>query len=480
VMGAVGGTTDLRMTKTMNARDTLPIAVIGAGPIGLAAAAHLATRNLPFLVIEAGAGPGAAVAEWGHVTIFSPWRFNIDAAARTLLEPTGWHIDELDRDPKGRELVDRYLAPLAAHPRIAPYLRFRSRVVAVTRQSMDRVPSRGREERPFEIAMVGENGRQDTLLARAVIDASGTWRCPNPAGAGGVPAVGEREAAARIRYGIPDVFGTERRRYAGRKVLVIGAGHSAMDAILGLARLKSEAPQTTVLWAMRSTPTEKTFGGLTDDQLASRGALGERAKAAVDRGDVTIVAPFRVAAFSLAEDGISVSAETAEGMRTIAVDEVIVATGFRPDYSALSEIRLDLHPWLECPRALGPLIDPNEHSCGTVPPHGVRELEQPERDFYIVGMKSYGRAPTFLMVTGYEQVRSVVAALAGDREAALHTRLVLPETGVCDGPGLSDEAASCAPASVSGAPAACCGAPKTKVQRSGIVARSTADIAPAE
>ncbi len=464
----------------MTPRESLPIAVIGVGPIGLAAAAHLAARNLPFVAIEAGAGPGAAVAEWGHVTIFSPWRFNIDAAARTLLEPTGWRIDDLDRDPKGRELVDRYLAPLAAHARIAPHLRFRSRVVAVTRQSMDRVPSRGREERPFEIAMVGDNGKQDTLLARAVIDASGTWRCPNPAGAGGVPAVGEKEAGARIRYGIPDVFGAERRRYAGHRVMVIGAGHSAMDSILGLARLKSEAPQTTVLWAMRSPPTEKTFGGLTDDQLASRGALGKRAKAVVDAGDVTIVAPFRVAAFSLADGAISVSGETADGRRTIAVDEAIVATGFRPDYSALSEIRLDLHPWLECPRALGPLIDPNEHSCGTVPPHGVRELEQPERDFYIVGMKSYGRAPTFLMMTGHEQVRSVVAALAGDREEALDTRLVLPETGVCDGPGLSDGAAPCAPASVSGAPGACCGTPKTKVQRSGIVAGSTADIAPAE
>jgi hypothetical protein len=462
----------------MNTRDSLPIAVIGAGPIGLAAAAHLAMRDLPFVVIEAGAGPGAAVAEWGHVTIFSPWRFNIDAAARALLEPTGWRIDELDRDPKGCELVERYLAPLAAHPRVAPHVRFRSRVVAVTRQAMDRVPSKGREDRAFEIAMVGESGQQETLLARAVIDASGTWRSPNPAGASGVPAIGEKEAAARIRYGIPDAFGAERSRYAGRKVLVVGSGHSAMDAVIGLARLKAEVPQTTALWAMRSAPTAKTFGGLTDDQLASRGALGERAKAAVDRGDIVIVAPFRVAAFSLAEGGVAIIGETAEGMRTITVDEVIVATGFRPDYSALSEIRLDLHPWLECPRILGPLIDPNEHSCGTVPPHGVRELEQPERDFYIVGMKSYGRAPTFLMMTGYEQVRSVVAALAGDREAALATRLVLPETGVCNGPGLSDEAASCAPAGA--AAAACCGTPKTKAKRAGAETRSPADVAPAE
>jgi hypothetical protein len=462
----------------MTTRESLPIAVIGAGPIGLAAAAHLATRNLPFVVIEAGSGPGAAVSEWGHVTIFSPWRFNIDAAARSLLEPTGWRIDDLDRDPRGRELVDRYLAPLAAHPRIAPHLRFHSRVVAVTRQAMDRVPSKGREERPFEIAMSGDNGKRDTLLARAVIDASGTWRRPNPAGANGVPAAGEEAAAAFIRYGIPDVFGRERPRYAGRRVLVTGSGHSAMDAIIGLARLRAEAPQTRVLWAMRSAPTARTFGGLTDDQLASRGALGERAKAAVDRGDVMIVAPFRVAVFAPTERGIAVSGETDDGLRTITVDEAIVATGFRPDYLALSEIRLDLHPWLECPRALGPLIDPNEHSCGTVPPHGVRELEHPERDFYIVGMKSYGRAPTFLMMTGYEQIRSVVAALAGDWKAAIDTQLVLPETGVCEGPGLSYEAFSCAPADSDDD--ACCGSPKTKAVRSCATPRLPAEAAPAE
>ena len=211
-----------------------------------------------------------------------------------------------------------------------------------------------------------------------------------------------------------------------------------MDSILGLARLKNDVPATEILWAMRSEPTERTFGGLDDDQLAGRGALGERSKAAVDRGAVQLIAPFRVSEFQLTEDAVAVTGATKGGRETIAVDEVIVATGFRPDFAALSELRLDLHPWLESPRALGPLIDPNEHSCGTVPPHGEDELKHPEQGVYIVGMKSYGRAPTFLMITGYEQVRSVVAALAGDWAAAGDTRLVLPETGVCHGPGTAD------------------------------------------
>ena len=445
------------MDGTLISPATLPVAVIGAGPVGLAAAAQLAVRNLPFILFEAGDGPGAAIQEWRHVTFFSPWRYNVDDAARSLLAPTGWDVDDPDRDPTGGELVDDYLAPLAAHPRLAPHLRFCARVIAVTRRAMDRVPSKARDAQPFEIVTEAPDGRQERTLARAVIDASGTWLAPNPAGASGVPAQGERDSAARIRYGIPDVFGAERRRYAGRKVMVVGAGHSAMDSIIGLARLKADDARTTILWAMRSAPTEKTFGGLTDDQLGSRGALGERAKAIVDSGQATIVAPFRVRAFALRGESIIVHGEAVDGDKSVAVDEVIVATGFRPDFSALSEIRLDLHPWLECPRELGPLIDPNEHSCGTVPPHGVGELSHPEQDFYIAGMKSYGRAPTFLMMTGYEQVRSIVAALAGDWAAARDTRLVLPETGVCEGPGLSAEAAGgcCAPSRTAASPGSC-------------------------
>ena len=165
-----------------------------------------------------------------------------------------------------------------------------------------------------------------------------------------------------------------------------------------------------------------------------------------------LVAPIRVNAFQIGDGVITVTGETDHGDDTIEVDEVIVATGFRPDFSAMSELRLDLHPWLESSRQLGPLIDPNEHSCGTVPPHGEHELRHPEPGVYIVGMKSYGRAPTFLMITGYEQVRSVVAALAGDWAAARDTRLVLPETGVCHGPGIADEPVTMPPVH-----AACCG-----------------------
>jgi hypothetical protein len=127
------------------------------------------------------------------------------------------------------------------------------------------------------------------------------------------------------------------------------------------------------------------------------------------------------------------------------VDRIVVATGQRPNLALTRELRLDLDPWLESPKALGPLIDPNLHSCGSVPPHGHRKLSHPEPGFYTVGIKSYGRAPTFLMLTGYEQVRSVTAALAGDLRAADDVQLVLPETGVCSTqlPGAGSAAETC-------------------------------------
>ncbi len=433
-------------------KPVLPVAVIGAGPVGLAAAAHLAERGLPFVLLEAGREVAAAMRQWGHVTFFSPWRFNVDSAAERLLKKTGWLMPEAERDPTGKELIERYLAPLAALPAIAPHIRHGARVTAVTRQGMDRVPSKGREHRPFELSITGADGKIERLIASAVIDASGTWTGPNPAGANGIPALGEKESAARISSGIPDVLGAARQRYAGKRVVVIGSGHSAMDSILNLVQLKKEVPATEIIWAMRSQPTDKMFGGGADDQLANRGALGARAKAAVSKGQVMVEAPFRVRSFALSKDAIEI---TDEMDRKITADEVIVATGFRPDFSMLSEIRLDLHPWLECARTLGPLIDHNEHSCGDVPPHGVKELTQPENNFFIVGMKSYGRAPTFLMATGYEQVHSIVAALAGDMAAALDTQLVLPQTGVCEGLGHGEEGGCCGGPSTARADACC-------------------------
>jgi thioredoxin reductase len=425
---------------TCGCKSELPVAVIGAGPVGLAAAAHLIARGQTPLVLEAGPTVGASVREWGHVRLFSPWRYNVDAAAAVLLEAEGWTRPPDGEHPTGRELVDRYLVPLAEAPAIHPHLRLRTRVVGVSRRGFDRSKTAGRDQAPF-VLRVESDGIESDVAARAVIDASGTCASPNPIGGHGLPALGQAQLADRIVSVIPDVLGRHRDRYAGRRVLVVGGGHSAFNVLLDLGRLAHEAPATHVLWVVRRRTLDGVFGGGTNDQLEERGRLGLAMRALVNSGVLTIETGFALDRLERSADGV---VAWAGERRLPPVDEIVAATGFRPDLGIVRELRLAMDPIVESPIALAPLIDPNVHSCGTVPPHGELQLRQPEKDFYIVGMKSYGRAPTFLMWTGYEQVRSVVAALAGDLTAAREVRLSLPETGVCGvrpGPGAGTDLA---------------------------------------
>ncbi|MEV6489364.1 NAD(P)-binding domain-containing protein [Actinoplanes sp. NPDC051633] len=406
--------------------DRLPVVVIGAGPVGLAAAAHLAESGLDFTVLETGDGPAAAVRLWGHVRLFSPWRFNIDPAAARLLGEAGWVRPDDDKLPTGAELAADYLQPLAELPALKSQIRYGARVAAVTRLGLDRLRTAGRDTTPFLVRLAtGED-----ILARAVIDASGTWGTPNVLGASGIPAHGETEAASYLEHALPDVLGADRDRFAGKRILVVGAGHSAANTLLALADLAEQAPGTVVTWAIRSDSPARTYGGESADALPARGALGTVLRAHVDAGRINLITRFSVATVNQdADGGVVVS----DGSREVVADRIVAATGFRPDHSLTTELRLDLDPIMGSTRALAPLIDPNEHSCGTVPPHGVDELGHPEPGYYAIGVKSYGRAPTFLIATGHEQARSVVAALAGDWDAARDVQLDLPETGVCNG-----------------------------------------------
>jgi thioredoxin reductase len=407
------------------------VAIIGAGPVGLAAAAHVLERGLRPIVLEAGDSVGHAVRQWGHIQMFSPWECNIDRAAARLLASTGWNSPEPHQYPTGAELYERYLEPLATKTVLAAHIRNASRVTNISRAGFDKLKSHGREAVPFEIRY--RNGRGSEIVkADAVIDASGTWHSPNPAGANGLPAIGETQAARNIAYGIPDVLGKDRERYAGKTVAVLGAGHSAIGTLTDLARLAAQAPETRPLWLLRGNDPAKAFGGGANDKLAARGELGAAFAALVAAGKIEVEREFRVSNLALDGPRLTVGAGAGCCGRHVVVDELIVATGFRPDLDFLRELRIRLDPAIECPVALAPLIDPNEHSCGTVRPHGARELAQDEAGFYFAGMKSYGRAPTFLMITGYEQVRSIAADIAGDRQAAERVELVLPETGVCN------------------------------------------------
>ncbi|GAA4287969.1 FAD-dependent oxidoreductase [Georgenia daeguensis] len=409
---------------------SLPVVVIGAGPVGLAAAAHLIERGLDPLVLEAGEQVGAAVREWSHIRLFSPWQYDVDAAARRLLEASGWAAPAAARLPTGAELVADYLEPLAATPQLRDRIVTGVRVVAVSRAGLDKTHGTGRTERAFLVRTVVD-GRVVDHHARAVLDASGTWSQRNPLGAAGLPAPGEAAAARFLLGPLPDVLGTDRHRVAGRHVLVVGAGHSATNTLLNLAELALTEPGTRITWAVRGASPTRAYGGGDADGLPARGQLGTRLREAVEAGRIELLTSVTVAGFESAGDRVTLALDTPAGRRELTVDAVAGATGFRPDLEMLRELRLDLDPGLEAPSRLAPLIDPEFHSCGTVPAHGAETLTQPEPGFFVVGMKSYGRAPTFLLATGYEQVRSVAAHLAGDERAAGELELSLPETGVC-------------------------------------------------
>ncbi|MHC4041571.1 NAD(P)-binding domain-containing protein [Bradyrhizobium sp. 23AC] len=436
------------------------VAIVGAGPVGLAAAAHVLERGMSPIVLEAGPDAAHAVRRWQHVQLFSPWEYNVDKAAARLLAPTGWNSPDPQSYPTGGELIDQYLDPLATRTPLRETIRTSSRVTAISRAGFDKAKTKGREQAPFEIRY--QNGKgSEVLRADAVIDVSGTWFSPNPAGSNGLPVIGERERADRIAYGMPDVRGTHRTRYAGKTVAVLGAGHSAVGTLIDLVQLADEVPGTQAIWLLRGADPAKAFGGGRNDKLAARGELGSHFAALVAAGKIKVESGFGVMHFSDSEGGLRISAGTCCGARSVVADELIVSAGFRPDFSFLSELRLRLDPAIEAPVALAPLIDPNEHSCGTVRPHGARELAHDEPGFYLAGMKSYGRAPTFLMMTGYEQVRSIVADIAGDKEAAARVELVLPETGVCTRGGLESTATGCCGGPAKEEASACCVADET-------------------
>lgn len=411
--------------------DSLPIAIIGGGPIGLAAAAHLLSKGEKFVLFELGNTVGSSILEWGHVRMFSPWEYNMDESAKVLLEKTDWISPHPDDIPNGKELVNEYLIPLSQIPDIQVNLVMNAKVVGVAKKGLDKLKTSDREDRPFQI-FVEVNEELKVYEAKAVIDASGTWRNPNPMLSNGLWTKAEKNLKDKIHYGIPNVLGDLKAKYANKRVMVVGSGHSAINVMLELARLKEQYIDTTIHWVLRKSHISDVYGGQERDGLPARGELGIRIQKLVESEMINVLTPFHISEVKSAGETMLVKGDLNGEITEVSdIDEIIVSSGFRPDTSFINEVRFNLDNAVESVAALAPLIDPNIHSCGTVRPHGEAELKQPEKGFYIVGMKSYGRAPTFLLATGYEQVRSVVAYITGDLQAAKEVHLELPETGVC-------------------------------------------------
>lgn len=371
------------------ARNTL--AVVGAGPVGLEAAAAALERGFDVHVFERGE-VGAHPIACGHVRLFTTWGANVGPASARLLARNGWAAPPADERPTGAELAERVLAPLAATPELKSRVHEFAQVVHVARQATlksERPGDAARGERPFRLLVRDHGGRESVLHAFAVIDASGTYASPNWAGTGGIPARGEIYLAPQMSYHCDDVRGLRRARHAGRRTLLIGGGATACTTALELAQLAAEVPGTTIAWVTRGTGP--FAGEVADDSLPARAELFAAAHALREGGDPAITwaggAEVEGFEYNSATHKYRVALDVAGKPRLEEADQVIVNAGFRPDLALCRELEV---------RERG----------------GALECAEP--GFHVVGAKACGRAGGFRPEAGWAQVEGAIAALAGD------------------------------------------------------------------
>ena len=392
------------------------IAILGAGPIGLEAALAAADAGLPFTVYEAAAEPAGHVADWAHVRLFTPWSLSVSPRQRRHLAALGAEPPADGGCPTGAELRERVLVPLAESAAIAPHLRLSSRVRAVGRQGLlkhEEIATAARAGHPFRLLVEG-GGEECIESAEVVLDCTGTWSSPNTLGDGGIPAPGEERLAARVTRRIPDLA-READEWAGRTVLLVGAGHSAQTAARDFADFAPQAPGTRVLWALRSE--HPTFDARVDDPLPERARLAAAAADLAGGASPAVWAYRGVAVDRLAQqDGkVKVTLRRVVGEpQDVIVDRVLSLTGAVGDHRLYRQLQVH-----ECYATCGPMklsaalfaAGGASGDCMKQTTHGVETLKSPEPRFFLLGQKSYGRNNSFLLRVGWEQVAEVMGEL---------------------------------------------------------------------
>lgn len=398
------------------------IAVLGGGPVGLEAALYARYLGYDVDLYERG-DIAENVRRWGHVRLFTPWSENVSPLALAALrsQDDAWRPPEDDALLTGREFAERFLQPLAQSDLLVDSLRLRTEVAAIGREGQlkgDHFGDEAREDGDFRLLLRDTQGNESIATAEAVIDATGTYHSHNWAGASGIPAPGERAAADAIEYGLPDVLGRDRSRFAGKKVLVVGAGYSAATNVVALAELCREQPGTSLIWITREAMPASSgpIAVIESDRLAERDRLARLANALAggQSSAVTYHCGTVIDRIERLADGrlsVGLSGLVSE---TIEVDRILANVGYRPDRGLYAELQIH-----ECHASDGPIklaetLRGGDRECLAEASHGPASLLNPEPDFYILGAKSYGRNSRFLLSVGLSQIRDLFT-IVGDR-----------------------------------------------------------------
>jgi thioredoxin reductase len=367
------------------------IAVLGAGPIGLDAALTARALGFPVTVYERGR-VAEYVQRWGHARLFTPFGMMVTPLGRSALKHDNPKHD-LPGDADivtGRDYVAAYLEPLAMTGPLIENLKLETLVVQVGRSGLSKTDIVGRADRPFRLLVREQKGTERVDEADIILDCTGTYGTPRWLGNGGIPAVGETAARSQFSYVLDDVLGADRAKYAGKSVLVVGAGHSAATQIVRLAELAEKNSEMWIVWLARG-PRSQPLPRNPNDPLRERDRLAGKANMLATRGEGHI--EFHASASvdevqALGPDkGFRVFARVAGKVRSWEVDRVAACVGYQPDLNLTRELLVE---------------EPNAPTIKTAEPN-----------YYVLGAKSYGRNSQFLLPTGYEQVRTVFATLTG-------------------------------------------------------------------
>jgi len=403
------------------------IAIIGGGPIGLEAALYGVASGYEVTLFEKNS-VGHHIRQWGHVTLFSPWEMNHTPLGAKILQDTlpDWHKLS-QKTMTGAEYVLRYLEPLSRLDILRDRIREKTEVVhlgkaGILKSDLVGNPKRGKHQ--FRLLTRNENGDEDIFFADIVIDASGVYSNPNSLGDGGIPALGESKNRDKIDFHLPDLSGLDRDRFARKHTLLIGSGYSAATTVCDFLKLIKAEPETKLTWMVRDN-REKPIREIENDSLELRAMITKNANEAISHPKIDFLTGATAQSLNYNEplDSFDVAVKVGDKPETITVDRIIANVGYGPDNSLYRELQVH-----ECYATRGPmnlaaeLLNSSSTDCLEQESPGTESLKNPEPDFYIIGNKSYGRNPTFLLKSGYRQIVEIFALITQNTDHDLYKK----------------------------------------------------------